>query len=98
MRTSQTHRILVIDDNADIHNDFRKILAADDGPPEHSVRLATEILGPNAALESLEPRFEVDCVCQGEDGLAEVTRAAPDRSALLGRFCRYEYAPRLEWH
>ncbi len=69
----ENNRILVIDDNESIHQDFRKILS----PPEQS-----------GVIESLErdlfeieagrrqwPRFELDSAYQGEEGLGKVRHA-----------------------
>jgi PAS domain S-box-containing protein len=67
-------RILVIDDNPDIHEDFRKILLTDDSLSVHIARAEAAVLGEPA--ENLElPRFEVDCAHRGEEGLERVSRA-----------------------
>lgn len=69
-------RILVIDDNEAIHADFRKILA----PALPSSNLAgakAALFGgePGAAPPSLRPKFEVDCVSGGEEGVRCVAAA-----------------------
>src|SRR5580700_10808426 len=74
MQTHEAYRVLVIDDNPDIHEDFRKILAADDSLAGQLAKVEAEILGA-AAPGQLVPRFEVDCAHQGDKGLAQVTRA-----------------------
>jgi two-component system cell cycle sensor histidine kinase/response regulator CckA len=74
MQTHEDYRVLVIDDNPDIHEDFRKILAADDSLAGHLAKVEAEFLGA-AAPVLLVPRFEVDCASQGEDGLAQASRA-----------------------
>jgi diguanylate cyclase (GGDEF)-like protein len=67
-----THRILVIDDNATIHDDYRKILAGRD---------AGKVSNAEAALFGEQPRvverptFDVDSAMQGRDGV-ERARAA----------------------
>lgn len=74
MRPNEAYRVLVIDDNPDIHEDFRRILAADDARAGQSNRVEAGILstpGPGHPL----PRFEVDFAHQGQDGLAQVMRA-----------------------
>jgi len=75
MQTNETYRVLVIDDSPDMHEVIRKILAADDSLPRQSARAETEVRGPTAPGGRLMPRFEVDCVHQGQDGLTLVTRA-----------------------
>jgi diguanylate cyclase (GGDEF)-like protein len=69
-------RILVIDDNRAIHDDFRKILVhAEDG---EAALAAAElaIFGESGALV-VRPTFDVDSALQGKDGL-ECIRAALD--------------------
>jgi len=67
-------RILVIDDNRAIHDDFRKILTrADDGEADlAAAELA--IFGESAAAD-VRPTFDVDSALQGEQGV-ECVRAA----------------------
>ncbi len=73
---SENHRILVIDDNPSIHEDFRKIL----GPAD--AELAQELDADEAALfgETADaPRlasFQIDSAFQGEEGLVKVRSAA----------------------
>ncbi len=60
-------RILVIDDNRAIHDDFRKILCpAANGPLEN---LETALFGPQEG-SSKPPVFEMDSAYQGQEGLA----------------------------
>ncbi|HEY2276330.1 MAG TPA: EAL domain-containing protein [Steroidobacteraceae bacterium] len=67
-----THRILVIDDNPSIHDDYRKILAGN---------AAGKISAAEAALFGEQPKaverptFDVDSAMQGRDGV-ERARAA----------------------
>jgi two-component system, sensor histidine kinase and response regulator len=70
----QNHRILVIDDNRAIHNDFRKILTT-------SSDLLNDLSKDEAALfgdttVNLElPIFEIDSAYQGEEGLQLVEKS-----------------------
>ncbi len=70
------HRILVVDDNAAIHDDFRKVLAGEriGATADH---LAVEIFGDEAKPSS-EDRYEVDSAMQGEEAREKV------RDALAG--------------
>src|SRR5215471_5821147 len=78
MTTSESvanRRVLVIDDNPAIHDDFHRILQ----PSERDVAL----LEARTALFSdvpppIQESFEVDCVDQGQTGLAMVQRAMQD--------------------
>jgi PAS domain S-box-containing protein len=74
MQTNEAYRVLVIDDDPDIHDVIRKILAADDSLACQLARGEAEVLGP-AAPGRVVPRFEVDCAHQGEEGLTRVTCA-----------------------
>ncbi|MCX5728625.1 MAG: response regulator, partial [Nitrospirae bacterium] len=59
-------RVLVIDDNLSIHEDFRKILQAKAG--EESFDQARAALFDDPPLRALE-RFELDCADQGQAAL-----------------------------
>ena len=72
-----SHRcILVIDDNASICDDFRKILQ---GNPKvsslHEARAALFEDPPGVPLDESQEGFEVDCADQGETGLTMVQNA-----------------------
>ena len=72
-------RVLVIDDNPAVHEDFRKILAQAGGPDrlaEVEARLFDAAPGAPAPAAA----FEIDAVCRGEEGVEQVRRAR-----LLGR-------------
>ncbi|MBA2241353.1 MAG: response regulator [Chthoniobacterales bacterium] len=72
---SKNDRILIIDDNPSIHEDFRKIL----GPAD--VKLAAELDADEAALfgetgDSSRPwSFQIDSAFQGQEGLEKVRTA-----------------------
>jgi two-component system cell cycle sensor histidine kinase/response regulator CckA len=71
----ENHRILVIDDNPSIHEDFQKIL----GPAD--VKLTQELDADEAALfgetasVSQSCSFQIDSAFQGQEGLEKVRRA-----------------------
>ncbi len=70
------HRILLVDDNMEIHKDFRKILCPD-------TNSATVVGNLEAALfDDVKPavhetRFELDSAYQGQEALAMVQKALP---------------------
>ena len=72
-------RILIIDDNAAIHSDFRKVLGAQ---AEHSAQAALDVLEASlfgdAATIATRPNFEIDSAHQGEEGVAMVSQALRD--------------------
>jgi diguanylate cyclase (GGDEF)-like protein len=69
-------RILIIDDNAAIHGDFRKVLGAQ---TEHSAQAALDALEANlfgdAVAPAARPNFDIDSAHQGQEGVAMVQQA-----------------------
>ena len=69
-------RILIIDDNASIHLDFRKVLSAQ---AEHSAQAALDVLEANLFGEAVDaavrPNFDVDSAHQGQEGVEMANRA-----------------------
>jgi len=70
-------RILIIDDNRDIHRDFRKVLGGglDDAGSMAAAELA--ILGETAPT-STKHAFEIDSAYQGQEGVAQIRQALDD--------------------
>jgi signal transduction histidine kinase len=66
-------RILVIDDNQSIHQDFQKIFAAGHNSSSELDLIESALLGRSPQTEEW-PAFEVDAAFQGEEGLAMVRR------------------------
>ncbi|HZS39571.1 MAG TPA: EAL domain-containing protein, partial [Polyangia bacterium] len=82
MPTEKNRRILIIDDNRAIHDDFRKILVRED--TSHLDALESSLFGepaPAAAVTS----YLVDSAYQGQEGVALVERrlAEGERYALV---------------
>ena len=76
---SVNRRILVIDDNAAIHHDFRKVLSAhaEHGAQAALSSLEAEIFGEPASAAA-RPNFEIDSAFQGQQGVEMVRRAVLD--------------------
>jgi two-component system cell cycle sensor histidine kinase/response regulator CckA len=75
---TDNRRILVIDDNVAIHQDFRKIFQA---PASGIAKLAdfeSALFGCASEPRPEWPVFKIDCASQGEEGLAMVRRAAEE--------------------
>src|SRR5579862_7014359 len=71
---NEPYRILIIDDNADIHQDFRRFLVSDDSIAGQLAKAEAEAQGK--PVQDIElPHFELDCVFQGQDGLERVISA-----------------------
>jgi CheY-like chemotaxis protein len=72
-------RVLVIDDNRAIHDDFRKILA-DTGKGSDLLDLEASIFGPGGlgAVPAFRQRYEVTAASQGREGCELVRQARAD--------------------
>jgi len=71
-----THRILLIDDNASIHGDFRKVLSSEarDEAQAALEALEADLFGEEKS-GTVRPNFEVQSAYQGKEGV-EMARAA----------------------
>ena len=71
---ASNRRILIVDDNPEIHGDFKKILATE---PETATALQEHealLFGPST-LPPNRPKFTIDSAQQGQEGLALVRKA-----------------------
>jgi two-component system sensor histidine kinase/response regulator len=65
---NRNHRILVIDDNKAIHEDFRKILTRSKAPSNDLLEAEAALFGE--AIPQIElPEFQIDSGFQGQEGL-----------------------------
>jgi two-component system cell cycle sensor histidine kinase/response regulator CckA len=93
MSNSVVSRILVIDDNPDIHADFRKILTPDLSLANKLGHAETAVFGgTNVPLHETQ-RFEIDSAGQGELGLACVTKALAEGRPYLVAFVDMRMPP-----
>src|SRR5882724_1707610 len=74
LHASKQRRILVIDDNRSIHDDFRKILGSRPGGNFALDDVEAELFGESKP-EGSSLYFEVDSAYQGQEGLTLVQRA-----------------------
>jgi signal transduction histidine kinase len=65
---NKNHRILVIDDNKAIHEDFRKILTRPKDASNHMAEAEAALFGETAPQIEL-PDFQIDSAFQGQEGL-----------------------------
>lgn len=93
MLTNKTQRILVIDDNTEIHQDFRKIL----GP---QVTSSTRLSDAESALfgaEELQPAersvFRIDSAYQGQEALHLVKKAIDENDPYVLAFVDVRMPP-----
>ncbi len=88
----RNRRILVIDDNPAIHEDFRKILAPrilTDSAVEESEAL---VFGESAKTTEV-PHFELDSAYQGQEGLALVAKALAEHRPYAMAFVDVRMPP-----
>ena len=87
-----TRRVLVVDDNAAIHEDFRKILG---GNTESSAELlaAERLLLGEAAPGVARPAFEIDTALQGQEGVARVRHALEEERPYAMAFIDMRMPP-----
>src|SRR5436190_5634762 len=77
-KNDATRRILIIDDNAAIHDDFRKVLCPANPSAAGLDELEDSPFGqPLASTGSSNPQveYELDTALQGEEGLAKLKQA-----------------------
>lgn len=64
-----SRRILIINDNATIHADFRKILAPEEPLATRASRAETALFGHANGAQWERPAFELASAYQGEEGV-----------------------------
>jgi len=72
-QTIKNRRILIVDDNRAIHDDFRKILTMGSAVDAKLGAAAADIFGPVA--ETSYESFEIEFACQGQEGLEKIRTA-----------------------
>jgi diguanylate cyclase (GGDEF)-like protein len=80
MTLSPVYRILVIDDQLAIHEDYRKILGRRvSGTAAAIDQAATDLFGDAASISACDDWYEVDSALQGQEGLDLVKLAVTER-------------------
>jgi diguanylate cyclase (GGDEF)-like protein len=72
--TPVNRRILVIDDNQEIHGDFRKVIGGGDHDAGALAAAELALLGESSP-SGMRPGFEIDSAFQGQEGVAQVRQA-----------------------
>ena len=91
----ENNRILVIDDNRAIHDDFRKILIRASRPDD--LEEDEETLFGDTTVKFQMPIFEIDSAYQGQEGLNLIEKSLLNGRPCLG-LCRCSYAAGLGWN
>ena len=89
------YRILIIDDNPDIHADFRKILCENRGSSSKLESMEASLFEDSNALGK-QSEFEVDSAFQGEQGLARVYHAIHEGRPYAMAFVDVRMPPGLD--
>jgi two-component system NtrC family sensor kinase len=77
----QNRRILVVDDNAALHDDFRKILRSGKTPNNENLsQMAVELFGQDESRAKVKIDFDLDFAFQGEEALKKVALACEEHS------------------
>jgi CheY-like chemotaxis protein len=85
-------RILVIDDNKAIHDDFRKILGRKTAAPDSMAGSEADLFGDDPLAVHL-PEFDVDSAFQGQDGFDMVMRSLEENHPYAMAFVDVRMPP-----
>jgi signal transduction histidine kinase len=86
-------RILLIDDNESIHQDFRKILNPRTPARAALAGAAAALFGDATLANAAEPEFEIDSAFQGQEGFERVQRACADQRPYAMAFVDIRMPP-----
>jgi PAS domain S-box-containing protein len=86
-------RILVIDDNPTIHQDFRKILCTPAGTQCRLVEAEAALFGPQSAEPVVRAGFRIDSASQGQDALGLVQKALAESDPYVVAFVDVRMPP-----
>jgi PAS domain S-box-containing protein len=84
-------RILIIDDNIDIHNDFRAILCPEKNDTSTLEKTKVALFGQDSIPE--KEGFELDSAFQGQEGLEKVIQAQSDEKPYAMAFVDVRMPP-----
>lgn len=94
MNDHQTHRILLIDDQAAIHEDYRKILGRQAAMSSTALgKVAAELFGDDPTTVVEWEGFELDSAFQGQEGLEFVQRSIAQRRPYAMAFVDIRMPP-----
>lgn len=96
---STKHRVLVVDDSPNIHEDIRKILQRDDVSSTRELKRMSALLfdGPTTpAHPSLRHTFEIDSAFGGEEGVDKIQTSVRDDQPYMLAFVDVRMPPGLD--
>ncbi len=92
LNPDNNHRILVIDDNQAIHEDFRKILTPKK-TAANDLAAAEALLFGDAPAQIKLPEFQIDSAYQGQEGLALIEKSLQDEQPYAMAFVDVRMPP-----
>ncbi|MCX4242589.1 response regulator transcription factor [Paraliomyxa miuraensis] len=95
VNASSTYRVLIVDDNEGIHDDFRTLLQPR-RPPDELDALAAEIFGEEEAVPEVEPElptYRCDSAFQGSAALETVKDAVANGESYAMAFVDIRMPP-----
>jgi signal transduction histidine kinase len=91
-KTEKNHRILVIDDNKAIHEDFRAILTRPKASPNNMAEVEAALFGD--AMPQIEmPEFQIDSAFQGQEGLDLIEKSLAENHPYAMAFVDVRMPP-----
>ncbi len=91
MKKEQIARILVVDDNESIHEDFRAILSGGDGRNAVLEETKSFLFGEDS--KPVQQQFEVESAYQGREGMEKVVQAAESGRGYVMAFVDVRMPP-----
>ena len=88
----KNHRILVIDDNRAIHEDFRKILLRPTNQPNEMAEMEAALFGDTQATFQM-PVFQIDSAYQGQEGLDLIEKSLQEEHPYAMAFVDVRMPP-----
>lgn len=91
--TETEYRVLVIDDNPSIHEDFQKVLCQERYASSELEAMENTIFGPPPESPNKQRRFRVDSAHQAHEGLARVYHALQEEEPYAMAFVDVRMPP-----
>lgn len=92
MNQQDDYRILIIDDNPAIHQDFIKILTRGRSKSDKLHELDKQLFNEEVESDNL-PKFQIDTASQGEEGVQYIKKALEERNAYSLAFVDIRMPP-----
>ncbi len=89
----KNRRILIVDDNEEIHNDFRKILCTPDQDNAVLDEAKAAVLGNQEMPSELLEGYEIDSAFQGQDGLEKIRESLREKRPYAMAFVDIRMPP-----